>query len=315
MGFFDFFSTKKSSNKNQEENKGSFLSNIGKSIIGKNIVDEEILDKIEDELILSDVGVETTIKIINELENKVKHDKYIGIKEIYSSLKNLIVQLMSESCNKAVPLIPDTAGLPYVVLVIGVNGVGKTTTIGKLANFFKEQGKSVILGAADTFRAAAVDQINLWGEKVGVPVVTHGMNTDPSSVAYDTVKKAVEENYDVVLIDTAGRLHNKVTLMNELAKIKRVIQKFIPEAPQDTMIVLDGNTGQNAFVQVREFNQVTDISCITITKLDGTAKGGVIVGIAAEFGFPIKYIGLGEKVSDIKVFNYNKFIDRLFETT
>ncbi len=315
MGFFNFFSNKKSSNKNGEENKGSFLSNISKSIVGKDTIDEDVLDKIEDELILSDVGVETTIKIINALENKVKNDKYIDIKGLYSILKNLIEQLMSESRNKAVPLIPDTAGLPYVVLVIGVNGVGKTTTIGKLANFFKKQGKSVILGAADTFRAAAVDQINLWGKKVGVPVVSHGMNTDPSSVAYDTIKRAVEENHNVVLIDTAGRLHNKVTLMNELAKIKRVIQKFIPEAPQDTMIVLDGNTGQNAFAQVREFNLVTDISCITVTKLDGSAKGGVIIGIASEFGFPIKYIGLGEKTSDIKVFNYNKFIDRLFEIT
>lgn len=314
MGFFDIFSSKKDKenlNKSLDKTRDSFMSKISKAIVGKDTIDEEVLDTLEENLIAADVGVETTIKIIEKLEQRVKKERYINANDLDKILKEEILNLLNNNSEDQ-PLIPDTGKFPYVILVVGVNGVGKTTTIGKLANFFKQNNKSVILGAADTFRAAAVDQIKLWGERINVPVISHGMNTDPASVAFDTVKQAVDQKHDIVIIDTAGRLHNKVGLMNELGKIKRIIQKFIPEAPHDVMLVLDGTTGQNAFIQVKEFKEVTDVSCLAITKLDGTSKGGVIIGISSEFNIPVKYIGLGEKAEDIQIFDKKNFIDSLF---
>ncbi|MCP3660574.1 MAG: signal recognition particle-docking protein FtsY [Bacteroidetes bacterium] len=316
MGFFNIFSSKKKDkedlNKSLNKTKESFISKFSKAVVGKDTIDEEVLDNIEESLISADIGIETTIKIINRLEERVRKDKYLNSSDLNKILKEEISQLLDISNSKQ-NIIPETGKYPYVMLVVGVNGVGKTTTIGKLATLFKKHGKSVILGAADTFRAAAVDQIELWGKRVDVPVISHGMNTDPASVAYDAVKKAVDENYDAVIIDTAGRLHNKVGLMNELGKIKRIIQKFIPEAPHDILLVLDGSTGQNAFIQVKEFKKVTDVSAIAVTKLDGTAKGGIIIGICSEFNIPIKYIGLGEKPEDLQIFNTTNFIETLFD--
>ncbi len=314
MGFFDFFSSKKdkqSLDKGIEKTKTSLFSKIGKAIVGKDTVDEEILDELEATLIAADVGIDTTIKIIENIESRVARDKYVNTNDLNKILRDEIQHILSKK-NESTELIPNTNGLPYVMLVVGVNGVGKTTTIGKLAHMFKKHGKKVILGAADTFRAAAVDQIELWGDRVGVPVVSHGMEADPASVAFDAVKQAVNDKADIVIIDTAGRLHNKVGLMNELAKVKRVIQKFIPEAPHDIMLVLDGSTGQNAFLQTQEFTNATDVTCLSITKLDGTAKGGVVIGISAKFDIPIKYIGLGEGINDIQVFNKKDFVDSLF---
>ena len=314
MGFFNIFSSKKDKenlDKGLDKTRGSFMSKISKAIVGKDTIDEEVLDKLEENLIAADIGIETTVKIIDKLEKRVKIDKYLNSKDLDRILKEEVSKLLNYN-SEDIPLIPETNGFPYVILVVGVNGVGKTTSIAKLAHFLKKHNKSVLLGAADTFRAAAVDQIKFWGDKIEVPVVSHGMNTDPASVAYDTVKRAVNENYDVVIIDTAGRLHNKVGLMNELGKIQRTIQKFIPEAPHDVFLILDGTTGQNAFIQVKEFKEVTNVTGLIITKLDGTAKGGIIIGISSEFDIPVKYIGLGEKPEDIQVFNKKNFIDSLF---
>jgi fused signal recognition particle receptor len=299
--------------KGLEKSKDSFFSKLGKAVAGKSTVDDEVLDNLEEILITSDVGVETTLKVIERIEARVARDKYLGVDELNKILREEIASLLLD--NNSVDLqdfsIPEGIR-PYVILVVGVNGVGKTTTIGKLAAQFKANGLKVMLGAADTFRAAAVDQLKLWGERVDVPVVAHGMNTDPAAVAFDTVKQAVEQNADVVIIDTAGRLHTKVNLMNELGKIKRVIQKFVEAAPHEVLLVLDGSTGQNAVNQAREFTKATEVSSLAITKLDGTAKGGVVIGISEEFKIPVKYIGVGEGIDDLQVFNKAEFVDSFF---
>ena len=304
---------KESLDKGLEKTKENFFSKLGKAVIGKSKVDEEVLDELEEVLITSDVGVDTTIKIIERIEDRVARDKYLGVDELNKILKEEIAALLAENNTEDLRdfIVPEEKR-PYVIMVVGVNGVGKTTTIGKLAAKYKEKGLQVVLGAADTFRAAAVDQIKLWGDRVGVPVVSKGMNTDPSSVAFDAVKYGVENNADVVIIDTAGRLHNKTNLMNELSKIKRVMQKFIDEAPHDVMLVLDGSTGQNAMIQAREFTKATEVTSMAITKLDGTAKGGVVIGISDAFKIPVKYIGVGEKVEDLQVFNKMEFVDSFF---
>lgn len=316
MGLFNIFSKdkKESLDKGLEKTKESFFGKLSRAIVGKSKVDDEVLDELEEILISSDVGVDTTVKVIERIEQRVAKDKYVGVTELDNILRDEIAALLSENNTedlKDFSLPVDKK--PYVILVVGVNGVGKTTTIGKLSAQFKAAGNKVILGAADTFRAAAVDQLKLWGERTGVEVISHGMNTDPASVAFDTVQKAVDQKADVVLIDTAGRLHNKVNLMNELTKIKRVIQKFIPEAPHEVMLVLDGSTGQNAMVQAKEFTKATDVNSLAITKLDGTAKGGVVIGISDQFKIPVKYIGVGEKVEDLQVFNRHEFVDSLFK--
>ena len=316
MGIFDLFSSKKkeSLDKGLEKTKDSIFSRLGKAVAGKSKVDEEVLDELEEILVASDVGVDTTIKIIDRIEARVARDKYLGASELDAILKEEIAGLLAENNTQDLQDFSTPEGLkPYVILVVGVNGVGKTTTIGKLSAQFKSKGKSVVLGAADTFRAAAVDQLKLWGERVGVPVVAHGMNTDPASVAFDAVKQGVDSQADVVIVDTAGRLHTKVNLMNELSKIKRVMQKFIPEAPHEVLLVLDGSTGQNAFIQAKEFTKATEVTSLAITKLDGTAKGGVVIGISDQFKIPVKYIGVGEKVEDLQVFNKKDFVDSLFK--
>jgi fused signal recognition particle receptor len=316
MGIFGFFTKDKKESLDQGLQKSSenIFSKLSKAVVGKSKVDEEVLDELEEILITSDVGVETTIKIIRRIEDRVAKDKYLNTAELDVILREEIMGLMEE--NKSADLsdfdLPADKK-PYVIMVVGVNGVGKTTTIGKLAHQFKGAGKSVILGAADTFRAAAVDQLILWGERVGVPVVSHGMNTDPASVAFDAVKQGVDTGADVVIVDTAGRLHTKVNLMNELTKIKRVMQKFIDDAPHEILLVLDGSTGQNAFIQAQEFTKATDITALAITKLDGTAKGGVVIGISDQFKIPVKYIGVGEKMTDLQVFNRKEFVDSLFK--
>ena len=299
--------------KGLEKTKKSFFSKLKSAVLGKSKIDDDVLDELEEVLITSDVGVETTVKIIERIEDRVSKDKYTSINELNNILKEEIVKILAENSSDldAFDVSEDT--VPYVILVVGVNGVGKTTTIGKLAAQFKEGGLKVLIGAADTFRAAAVDQIQMWGKKVGVDVVSHGMNTDPASVAYDTVKKAVDEKYHVVIIDTAGRLHTKLNLMNELSKIKRVVQKFKEDAPHEVMLILDGSTGQNAFVQAEEFTKATDVNSITITKLDGTAKGGVVIGITDRFKIPIKYVGVGEKVGDLKLFHKGEFVSSFFD--
>ena len=299
--------------KGLEKTKKSFFSKLKSAIIGKSKIDDEVLDDLEEVLITSDVGVETTVKIIERIEDRVSKEKYTSVNELNNLLKDEIVKILAENSSDLDAFDVAEDAVPYVILVVGVNGVGKTTTIGKLAAQFKEGGLNVLIGAADTFRAAAVDQILMWGKKVGVDVVSHGMNTDPASVAYDTVKKAVDENYDVVIIDTAGRLHTKLNLMNELSKIKRVVQKFKEDAPHEVMLILDGSTGQNAFVQAEEFTKVTDVNSITITKLDGTAKGGVVIGITDQFKIPIKYIGVGEKIGDLKLFHKGEFVNSFFD--
>ncbi len=316
MGIFGFFSKdkKESLDKGLQKTSENLFSKLGKAVIGKSKVDDEVLDELEEVLITSDVGVDTTIKIIRRIEERVVRDKYVHAGELDKLLREEIVGLLKENNQEDLSnfdLPKDKK--PYVIMVVGVNGVGKTTTIGKLAHQFKEAGKSVVLGAADTFRAAAVDQLILWGERVGVPVISHGMNADPASVAFDTVKKAVEMNADVVIVDTAGRLHTKVNLMNELSKIKRVMQKFIDEAPHEILLVLDGSTGQNAFIQAKEFTKATEINALAITKLDGTAKGGVVIGISDQFKIPVKYIGVGEKMTDLQVFNRIEFVDSIFK--
>lgn len=304
---------KETLNSGLQKSKESFFGKLGKAIAGKSTVDDEVLDSLEEILISSDVGVDTTLKIIQRIQARVAKDKYLGTSELDSILKEEVAALLSE--NNATDTrdfeIPSTAK-PYVLMVVGVNGVGKTTTIGKLSAQLKKNGKSVVLGAADTFRAAAVDQLKLWGERVGVPVIAKGMNTDPSAVAFEAVQKGVELGADVIIIDTAGRLHTKVNLMQELSKIKRVMQKVIADAPHDVMLVLDGSTGQNAVIQAREFTKATDVTCLTITKLDGTAKGGVVIGISDEFKIPVRYIGVGEKVDDLQTFNKTEFVDSLF---
>ncbi len=316
MGIFGFFSKEKKESLDQGLQKSSenIFSKLSKAVVGKSKVDEEILDELEEILITSDVGVDTTIKVIRRIEERVAKDKYLNTEELDVILREEVAALLEEnkSADQADFDLPADKK-PYVIMVVGVNGVGKTTTIGKLAHQFKQAGKSVVLGAADTFRAAAVDQLILWGERVDVPVISHGMNTDPASVAFDTVKKAVEMNADVVIVDTAGRLHTKVSLMNELTKIKRVMQKFIDDAPHEILLVLDGSTGQNAFMQAKEFTKATDITALAITKLDGTAKGGVVIGISDQFKIPVKYIGVGEKMTDLQVFNRKEFVNSLFK--
>lgn len=316
MGIFGFFSKEKKESLDQglQKTSESIFSKISKAVVGKAKVDEDVLDELEEILITSDVGVETTIKIIRRIEDRVAKDKYLNAAELDSILREEIASLLEENNTQDLLDFDIPADKkPYVIMVVGVNGVGKTTTIGKLANLFKNAGKNVVLGAADTFRAAAVDQLILWGNRVGVPVVSHGMNTDPASVAFDAVKQGVDTGADVVIVDTAGRLHTKVNLMNELSKIKRVMQKFIPDAPHEILLVLDGSTGQNAFIQAKEFTKATEISALAITKLDGTAKGGVVIGISDQFKIPVKYIGVGEKMTDLQIFNRKEFVDSLFK--
>lgn len=316
MALFGLFSKEKKEtlDKGLEKTSQSFFSKLGKAIVGKSTVDAEVLDELEEILITSDVGVDTTLKIITRIEERVARDKYLGTSELDTLLKDEIANILSENNTDDFDTfkIPESDG-PYVLLVVGVNGVGKTTTIGKLAHQFTKQGKKVVLGAADTFRAAAVDQLKLWGERVGVTVVEHGMNTDPASVAFDAVKQGYEENADIIIIDTAGRLHTKVNLMNELSKIKRVVQKFNEAAPHEVMLVLDGSTGQNAFIQATEFTKATDVTSLAITKLDGTAKGGVVIGISDQFKIPVKYIGVGEGMGDLQIFHKKEFVDSLFQ--
>jgi fused signal recognition particle receptor len=316
MGIFGFFSKEKKESLDQglQKTNESIFSKLSKAVVGKSKVDEEVLDELEEVLIGSDLGVETTLKVIKRIEERVARDKYLNASELDLILREEIAFLLEENNTQDLldfDLPADKK--PYVILVIGVNGVGKTTTIGKLAHLFKNAGKSVILGAADTFRAAAVDQLILWGDRVGVPVVSHGMNTDPAAVAFDTMKQGVDTQADLVIIDTAGRLHTKVNLMNELTKIKRVMQKFIPDAPHEILLVLDGSTGQNAFLQAKEFTKATEVSALAITKLDGTAKGGVVIGISDQFKIPVKYIGVGEKMTDLQLFNRTEFVDSLFK--
>ena len=305
---------KESLDKSLEKTKDSFFSKLGKAIVGKDTVDDDVLDSLEEILVTSDVGVETTLKIIERIQQRVARDKYMNTSELNRILKEEVVALLSPN-NLSTPSdfhVPSDKK-PYVIMVVGVNGVGKTTTIGKLSAQFKKRGKSVILGAADTFRAAAVEQLKLWGQRVGVPVVSKGMNTDPSAVAFDAIREGVDKNADVVIIDTAGRLHTKVNLMNELSKIKRVMQKVVADAPHEVLLVLDGSTGQNATIQAREFTKATDVTALAITKLDGTARGGVVIGISDEFKIPVKYIGVGEKVDDLQVFDSVEFVDSLFK--
>jgi fused signal recognition particle receptor len=316
MAFFGLFSKEKKEtlDKGLEKTKQSFLSRIARSIVGKSKVDEEVLDNLEEILITSDVGVETTLKIIDRIQARVSRDKVLGTDELNTILKEEIAGLLEEnnSNGKIDFQLPKIEGQPYVIMVVGVNGVGKTTTIGKLAHQFKEAGMKVVLGASDTFRAAAVDQLIIWSERVGVPIVQQGMGADPASVAFDTLQSAQAQGADVVIIDTAGRLHNKVNLMNELTKIKRVMDKVIPGAPHEVLLVLDGSTGQNAYEQAKQFSLATDINALAITKLDGTAKGGVVIGISDQMKIPVKYIGVGEGMNDLQLFDRNEFVDSLF---
>ena len=322
MALFGLFSKEKKEtlDKGLEKTKDSFFSKLSRAVVGKSTVDEDVLDEVENVLISSDVGVETTVKIIRRIEERVARDKYVGTDELDRILREEIASLLSNNNSADASGTPDrddfdlpTSKKPYVIMVVGVNGVGKTTTIGKLAAQFHKRGKQVVLGAGDTFRAAAVDQLKLWGDRAGVPVISHGMNTDPSAVAYDAVKKATDMNADVVIIDTAGRLHTKVNLMNELTKIKRVMQKVTPDAPHEVLLVLDGSTGQNAFIQATEFTKATEVTALAITKLDGTAKGGVVIGISDQFKIPVKYIGVGEKIDDLQTFNKMEFVDSFFK--
>ncbi len=316
MGIFNFFSKEKkeSLDKGLEKTSQNIFTKLSKALVGKSVVDEEILDELENILVTADVGVDTTLKIIKRIEIRVAKDKYLNTNELDKILREEIAALLME--NKSEDLadftIPDVKK-PYVIMVVGVNGVGKTTTIGKLAAQFLKKGNKVVLGAGDTFRAAAVEQLKLWGQRVGVPVIEHGMNADPASVAYDAVKKGVEMEADVVIVDTAGRLHTKVGLMNELTKIKRVMQKVSDNVPHEVLLVLDGSTGQNAFIQAKEFTQATEVTALAITKLDGTAKGGVVIGISDQFKIPVKYIGVGEKIDDLQIFNRKEFVDSLFK--
>lgn len=317
MSFFKriFSSEKKETlDKGLEQTKTSFFSKLTKAVAGKSKVDDEVLDNLEEVLVSSDVGVNTTLKIIERIEERVSRDKYLGTEELNQILREEIAALLSEtkSGEETEFTIPANKK-PYVIMVVGVNGVGKTTTIGKLAYQFKKAGYKVVLGAADTFRAAAIDQLQIWADRVGVPIVKQQMGSDPASVAFDTLQSAVAQNADVVIIDTAGRLHNKIGLMNELSKVKKVMQKVIEDAPHDVLLVLDGSTGQNAFEQAKQFTAATEVSCLAVTKLDGTAKGGVVIGISDQFQIPVKYIGVGEGIEDLQVFNKHEFVDSFFK--
>lgn len=303
---------KESLDRGLEKTKRGLFDRISRAVAGKSKVDDDVLDGIEDALIASDVGVDTTLRIIDMLEERVARDKYMNAAELRSILKEEMASLLDVKGKEDVPVF-DFSKKPYVIMVVGVNGVGKTTTIGKLAANLKASGKKVMLGAADTFRAAAVDQLVIWSERAGVPVVKQSMGADPASVAFDTVKSAVAQDMDVVLIDTAGRLHNKVNLMNELTKIRNVMRKVVPDAPHEVLLVLDGSTGQNAFIQAREFTKATDVTALAVTKLDGTAKGGVVLGIADQFNIPVKFIGVGEGIEDLQIFDKKAFVDSLFD--
>ena len=317
MSFFKkIFSKEKKEtlDKGLEKSKESFFGKLTKAVAGKSKVDDDVLDNLEEVLIASDVGVDTTLKIINRIEVRVAKDKYIGTEDLHTILREEIAGLLSEMNlgNETEFTIPSNKK-PHVIMVVGVNGVGKTTTIGKLASQFKKQGLQVVLGAADTFRAAAIDQLKIWADRTGVPIVHQEMGSDPASVAFDTLSSAVTQDADVVIIDTAGRLHNKVNLMNELTKIKRVMQKVVQDAPHEVLLVLDGSTGQNAFEQAKQFTKATEVTSLAVTKLDGTAKGGVVIGISDQFQIPVKYIGVGEGIDDLQVFNKNEFVDSFFK--
>src|SRR5690554_2546228 len=317
MSFFKrlFSSEKKETlDKGLEKSKASFFSKLSKAVAGKSKVDDEVLDNLEEVLVSSDVGVDTTLKVIERIEARVARDKYMGTDELNAILREEIASLLSEThSGEATDFELPKDKKPYVLMVVGVNGVGKTTTIGKLAYQFKKKGFNVVLGAADTFRAAAIDQLQVWADRVGVPIVKQQMGSDPASVAFDTLQSAVSQNADVVIIDTAGRLHNKVNLMNELTKVKRVMQKVVADAPHDVLLVLDGSTGQNAFEQAKQFTAATEVTSLAVTKLDGTAKGGVVIGISDQFQIPVKYIGVGEGIEDLQVFNKMEFVDSFFK--
>lgn len=316
MGLFDIFKKKPSESEKETLNQGlektrtSIFEKLSRAIAGKSSIDDDFLDELEEILISADVGVNTTVKIIDKLQDTVSSQKFMNEKELNEILKNVISELLISKDNQD----DISTKKPYVIMVVGVNGVGKTTTIGKLSNLFKSQGLKVVLGAADTFRAAAVDQITIWSERVGVELVSKGMNADPAAVAFETVKKGVELDADVIIIDTAGRLHNKVNLMNELSKIKRVMNKVLPDAPHEVLLVLDASTGQNAFEQAKQFTLATEVSALALTKLDGTAKGGVVIGISEQFNIPVKYIGVGEKMEDLQIFEPKSFVESLFKS-
>ncbi len=315
MGWFNIFNKQKKEalDEGLSKTKNNLFSKVSKAVAGRSTVDDEVLDDLEEVLVTSDVGVDTTLKIIERIEQRVAHDKYVKTSELNSILREEIAALLEENNSQDQEdfYVPDV-GAPYVIMVVGVNGVGKTTTIGKLAHQFKQKGKKVMIGAADTFRAAAIDQLQSWAEKVDVPIITQSMGSDPASVAYDTLSSARSREMDVVIIDTAGRLHNKVNLMNELSKIKNVMKKVIPDAPHDVNLVLDASTGQNAVEQAKQFTNATEVTSLTLTKLDGTAKGGVVISISDQFKVPVKYIGVGERVEDLQVFNKHEFVDSLF---
>ncbi len=317
MSFFKkiFSSEKKETlDKGLEKSKISFFSKLTKAVAGKSKVDDEVLDNLEEILVSSDVGVNTTLKIINRIEKRVAEDKFLGTDELNQILREEIAGLLSEiDSGEAIEFVIPINTKPYVLMVVGVNGVGKTTTIGKLAYQFKKAGYKVVLGAADTFRAAAIDQLQVWADRVGVPIVRQNMGSDPASVAFDTLQSAVAQDADIVIIDTAGRLHNKINLMNELTKVKRVMQKVVADAPHDVMLVIDGSTGQNAFEQAKQFTAATEVTSLAVTKLDGTAKGGVVIGISDQFQIPVKYIGVGEGIEDLQVFNKYEFVDSFFK--
>ena len=317
MGLFGLFNREKkeSLDKGLEKTRDSFFSKLTKTLIGKSTIDDEVLDNLEEILVTSDVGVETTLKIVKRIQDRVARDKYTSSNELNKILKEEIALLLEENSSSAsgdFNYLNDLPAKPYVIMVVGVNGVGKTTTIGKLANQFKLAGKNVVIGAADTFRAAAVDQLTIWANRVGVPIISQGMGADPASVAFDAVSSAKAQGADVCIIDTAGRLHNKINLMNELSKIRRVMQKVIPDAPHEILLVLDASTGQNAIEQARQFIAATDVNALALTKLDGTAKGGVVIGISDQFKVPVKYIGVGEKVGDLQLFDRKEFVKSLF---
>jgi fused signal recognition particle receptor len=312
MAIFGLFGNKDDLDRGLEKSKESVVKRISRAIIGKSSVDDEVLDNLEEALISSDVGVNTTLRIIKRLQERVNRDKYMNILELNKILREEITGLLEENKNEPGDFSAALSHKPYVIMVVGVNGVGKTTTIGKLAWQYKNAGKKVLLGAADTFRAAAVDQLTIWADRVGVPLVKQKMGSDPASVAFDTVSSAMANQTDVVIVDTAGRLHNKANLMGELSKIKRVIQKVIPDAPHEVLLILDGSTGQNAFEQAKQFSEATQVNGLVITKLDGTAKGGVVIGISDQFKIPVRYIGIGEKLTDLQVFDKNAFVEALF---
>lgn len=315
MALFGIFNKekKKKLDKGLEKTKTSVFSKLSKAVVGKSTIDDEVLDNLEEVLITSDVGVQTTIKIIENIEERVKKDKYLGINELNVMLREEITKLLDNSKNEdLIDFDFEKRDEPYVIMVVGVNGVGKTTTIGKLAYKFKQAGKSVVVGAADTFRAAAIDQIKIWGERVDVPVIYQKMGSDPASVVFDTLQSAKAKNADVVIIDTAGRLHNKVNLMNELTKVKKVMTRIIPDTPNEILLILDASTGQNAIEQAKQFTAATEVNSLAVTKLDGTAKGGVVIGVSEQFKIPVKYIGIGEQMEDLQVFNSKEFVDSLF---